>query len=121
MIGRESQAIADASDNCLIQVVAEAMKDQPALEAVKFNRAQKSISLATMGKVSDPDLERLLTTKIQNLQSGASGEKCALLDGAADCANCERSGGASHLAYLQVKHEPDTTTVTRITCPTAPR
>ena len=40
----------DAAEHCLVRSVAEVFDTEPALEAVKFNRAEHSLSLATLGK-----------------------------------------------------------------------
>src|SRR5438552_14534150 len=87
----ETQSKAAApSDNvwCLTQTVAEAMKAEPALEAVKINRAQRSISVATLGRPKTPDLEGFLTAQIRQIEQAETGQRRALLDGAADCSTC---------------------------------
>src|SRR6266581_8410872 len=83
-------ATANASDpvSCLTRTVAEAMKAEPALEAVRINRAQRSISVATLGRPRTADLEAYLTTQIREIEEVGAGQRCALLDGAADCSAC---------------------------------
>ena len=79
----ETQAPID-STLCLTRTVAEAMKVEPALEAVKINRARRSISVATLGRPKRPDLEEFLTAQIRQIERAEAGQRCALLDGAAD-------------------------------------
>ena len=55
-----TKAIADnAQSNCLVRTVADVMRREPALEAVKIDRAQHSISLATLGQ---PLLDHVATS-----------------------------------------------------------
>src|SRR5438128_4458194 len=106
---------------CLTQTVAEAMKAEPALEAVKINRALRSISVATLGRPKTPDLEGFLTAQIRHIEQAEAGQRCALLDGAADCSTCPVPQPTAPRGRLSIRLEGDTTTIARITCLTAPR
>jgi hypothetical protein len=53
-----STAVPDKGSCCLVQTVAEAFTEEPALEAVKFNRAEQSISVATMGVKDSTEIEK---------------------------------------------------------------
>src|SRR5712671_2363096 len=87
---------------CLTRTVAEAMKSEPALEAVKINRAQRSISVATLGHPKTPDLEGLLTAQIRQIEQAEAGQRCALLDGAVDCSTCPAPPPAAERGRLTV-------------------
>ena len=115
----ETQAPID-SMLCLTRTVAEAMKVEPALEAVKINRARRSISVATLGRPKRPDLEEFLTAQIRQIERAEAGQRCALLDGAADCYSCPVPQASPERGKLTVRQEGDTTTIARITCVTAP-
>src|SRR6266540_2180477 len=106
---------------CLTQTVAEAMKSEPALEAVKINRAQRSISVATLGRPKTPDLEGYLTAQIRQIEQAEAGQRCALLDGAADCSTCPMPQPPAERGRLTVRQDGDTTTIARVTCVTAPK
>ncbi|HXT39227.1 MAG TPA: heavy metal translocating P-type ATPase [Candidatus Angelobacter sp.] len=106
---------------CLTRTVAEAMNAEPALEAVKINRAQRSISVATLGLPKTPDLEGRLSAQIRQIELAESGLRCALLEGAPDCSTCPAPQPPEHRVKLAVRQEGDTTTIARITCVTAPR
>lgn len=111
-----------AASRCLVQTVAEAFKDEPALEAVKIDRAQHSISVATLGKADNGEIEKVLTERLQRLQQEeASGGGCKLLEGAPDCSGCTLVTPADAAAPLTVQHDASTTTISRVTCPTAPK
>src|SRR5256886_14490314 len=108
---------------CLTRTVAEAMKAEPTLEAVKINRAQRSISVATLGRPKTPDLEGYLTAQIRQIEQDKTGQRCALLDGAADCLTCPAPQPPAERGRLSIRQEGDTTTIARVTCVTglAPR
>ena len=104
--------------NCLVQTVADVMRREPALEAVKIDRVQQSISLATLGQ-PNPDLERVVTRQIRALQSQTP--PCRLLEGDASCDSCELSFDPEWKRTLNIQQEKATTTIARVSCPTAPR
>src|SRR5881409_1474722 len=85
---KSATAAPPASTRCLTRTVAEAMRSEPALEAVKIDRAQRSISVATLGRPKTPDLEGFLTAQIRRMEQAEAGQRCALIDGAADCSSC---------------------------------
>jgi Cd2+/Zn2+-exporting ATPase len=96
------------------------MKTEPALEAVKINRAQRSISVATLGRPKTPDLEGFLTAQIRRMEQAEAGQRCALIDGAADCSTCPVPQPPAEKSRLTIRREGDTTTIARVTCVTAP-
>jgi Zn2+/Cd2+-exporting ATPase len=111
-----------APDNsrCLVQAVAEAFDEEPSLEAVKINRAQQSISVATLGQVDNAAIERAITERIQRLQQ-AEAAACKLLDGSPDCSGCAVAPLPEVTGRLTIQHDANTTTIARVTCPTAPK
>jgi Zn2+/Cd2+-exporting ATPase len=118
-----SQPEAAAPDNphCLVQSVAEAFTQEPALEAVKINHAQRSISVATFGRPASAEIERSVTARIERIQQEESGPHCALLEGAADCSTCPTPVPLHIGRDLTIQHDAETTTIARVTCPTAPK
>src|SRR5438046_8692909 len=101
---------------CLTRTVADAMKAEPTLEAVKINRAQRSISVATLGRPKTPDLEGYLTAQIRQIEQGQTGQRCALLDGADDCSPCPAPPPPAEPGRLSLRPAGDTTTLARLTC-----
>ena len=116
----ETHAATSGPVLCLTRTVAEAMKSEPALEAVKINRAQRSISVATLGRPKAPDLEGFLTAQIRRMEQAEAGQRCALIDGAADCSTCPVPQAPAEKSRLTIRQEGDTTTIARVTCVTAP-
>jgi Cd2+/Zn2+-exporting ATPase len=118
----KKQATPDAlATPCLVQTVAEVMKSEPSLEAVKFDRARRSISVATLGRPDPAELERRLTARIQRSQEIAGTHRCQLLDGAGDCRTCDLPADQAVKQNLTVQQGPDVVTISRVTCPTAPK
>ncbi len=109
-----------SSDHCLVRTVAEAMKVDPTLEAVKFDRARRAISVAMLGRRDEAVLEKELTERIQRSQQEAE-KPCCVVAGKGDCSVCDLPVDESLERRVNVHHEPEVTTVTRVTCPTAPR
>lgn len=96
------------------------MSDEPALGAVRINRRERSISIATLGQPrSGHDLEEHLTAQIRELEEKNSGESCQLLKGSPDCSTCPASVSPDR-GRVTIRQEDDTTTISRVTCPTAP-
>jgi hypothetical protein len=56
-------------------MVAETMKGEPTLEAVKIDRVARTISVATLGRTTSADLEKNLTARISQIQDNAEGGK----------------------------------------------
>ncbi|MEW6306107.1 MAG: heavy metal translocating P-type ATPase [Verrucomicrobiota bacterium] len=109
-----------APPRCLVETVTAAMKDEPALEAVRIDRAKHAISVATLGKPKSNDLDQRLTSEIQEIERSDAAQSCGLLKGAPDCASCPIPQQTIDPGQFSIRHEGDTTTIARVTCPTAP-
>src|ERR1700722_1046253 len=105
---------------CLARSVTEALAQEPALEAVTVNRSQKTISVATLGRADVPRITERITTTIQKAGADQT-SPCALLSGQGDCQTCATPLTAGELGRISIRSEGDTTTIARVTCPTAPR
>lgn len=105
---------------CLIETVAQTMQENPTLEAVKVHRDKEIISVATMGKVEPSALDQKLSERLQTLREKEAEPACQLLHGQPSCAGCPAEQTSGTQPGLEVKHATDTTTISRITCPTAP-
>ena len=119
--GASKAGLVPDETDCLIRVVAEAMRSEPALEAVKIDRARRSVSVATLGHPRTPNLEHTLTSQIQEMEQADTGRRCALLDGAADCSDCPLPQPPAERSRLTLQKQGDVTTIARVTCVTAPK
>src|SRR5436190_1858768 len=77
----ETESKTDDGGYCLLRAVTEAMRHEPALEAVKINRAAHSVSLATLGTVQRPEVELRLTRALADIQNEPSERRCGLWQG----------------------------------------
>lgn len=112
---------ADAENaKCLARSVTEVLAKEPALEAVTVNRQRKTISVATLGQVDIPRITEQVATTIQNAQASAD-SPCGLLSGKGDCGTCALPLTEKERRAVTIQNEGDTTTIARVTCPTAPR
>src|SRR5689334_693354 len=106
------------SPHCIARSVADALADDPTLEAITINRAAQTISVATLGKTDEAQLSRRITRSFEKAQTGTEAQSCALLSGTGDCQSCETPLSAEELHRITIKREGDQTTIARVTCPT---
>lgn len=121
MASTPSSILRKYKSSCLIETVAETMRENPSLEAVQVHRDKEVISVATMGKQEPGTLDQNLSDRLQSLREQEAQPACQLLHGQTSCAGCPAEQTTGAQAGLEIEHAPDTTTISRITCPTAPR
>jgi Cd2+/Zn2+-exporting ATPase len=110
----------DPETSCLARSVVDALGEEPSLEAVTINRARQTISLATLGKTDEPRLTAAVTGRIERSYHAGRDEHCQLLEGQGDCVACEHPLSAMERGRITIRSDPETTTIARMTCPTAP-
>ena len=106
---------------CLARSVADTLAEEPALEAVTFDAAQKKISVATLGRTDVEKLTQRLTQKISAAQNSPASQGCSLLAGKGDCATCESPLTEFERKLITIQRSGEATTIARVTCPTAPK
>ena len=111
----------DLAPPCVVRAVAEALAHEPTLEAVTINRARRTISVATLGRIDEAKLSQRITDTIQNAQAAEEVQRCGLLEGTSDCATCMAPLTTQERRHIRVEHDGAATTISRVTCPTAPR
>jgi Cd2+/Zn2+-exporting ATPase len=96
------------------------MEDSPGLEAVKVDRAAGALAIAAIGR---PPGDAVVDKLRQQLQSAGqdAATPCSLLTGAETCAACPHAGQLPPADRFTVEHQPGSTLIARVTCPTAPR
>jgi Cd2+/Zn2+-exporting ATPase len=106
---------------CIARSVVRILGDEPALEAITFDRNRKTMSVATLGQV---DVGRITARVSRELEQGcdpADSEACDLLMGTGDCWSCGRRLLEQDRGRVVIQHEGERVTIARVTCPTAPR
>jgi len=109
---------------CLARSVVDTLAEEPALEAVTIDRARQKISVATLGRVPQGGIGRLterITREFEAAQAVSTGRNCNLLTGQDDCRSCDRPLSETERKTITIQNEGQTTTIARITCPTAPK
>jgi Cd2+/Zn2+-exporting ATPase len=101
---------------CLMRSVAETLIQEPGLKAVTIDRAQKKISVATIGQAESSRLSQCISDKFQV----DSGNACKLLQGKDECHACSAPLTSEEFGKISVVSTPTATTISRVTCPTAP-
>jgi Cd2+/Zn2+-exporting ATPase len=103
-----------------MQSVSAAFAADPNLEAITLNKAAQTISVATMGKAPDVQLAERIRSKIREAQDGEAVTPCQLWEGNPNCKVCPTPlAPLERLAY-RIDHKDGRTTISRVTCPTAP-
>ena len=107
--------------SCFTRAVTNVLAEEPALEAVTIDRTHQKISVATLGRTDVEKLSARISTQFQQAQETAAGQTCSLLSGAGDCLTCETPLTELERRNITIQHTSCTTTIARVTCPTAPR
>jgi Cd2+/Zn2+-exporting ATPase len=107
--------------HCVARSVAKALAEDPSLEAVTIDRAQKTISVATIGRTDRPKIAERISSTLQHAQEDQKERGCTLLVGAGECRSCIQPLPDSEHRRITIHHEGDKTTIARVTCPTAPK
>src|SRR5947208_4583613 len=110
----------EEAPECLLKLVGEAMKVEPSLEAVKLDHDKQAISIATLGPPRVHEIQETLSEQIAALEE-ESKNRCALLRGEGSCGACHPPEGIQDLKFLDIRKDGNTTTISRVSCPTSPR
>ncbi len=110
-----------SGSRCLARSVVATLAEEPTLEAVTIDRTRQTISVATLGRSDVERLTERLTTKFREAQEADGDHKCSLLIGRGDCSSCATPLEAEERLRITIRHNEGTTTIARVTCPTAPK
>jgi len=117
----ESKNNTAAPATCLARSVLEVLSREPTLEAVSINPAEQKISVATLGQTDVVRLSQQLTERLESARTAPRELRCALLEGAGHCGSCSAPLTPEELRRIVIRQEGATTTIARVTCPTAPK
>ncbi len=106
---------------CLARSVVDTLAEEPALEAVTIDRAHQKISVATLGRTDVSRLTERIRAEFEAAQSVSAGRHCNLFTGQDDCRSCDRPLSETERKKITIRNEGQTTTIARVTCPTAPK
>ncbi len=106
---------------CLARSVAQALAEDPTLEAVTVDQARQTISVATLGNTDVPQLTERISATVRHAQEAGDTQRCTLLAGETTCQTCAQPLSEFERQKITIRQEADTTTIARVTCPTAPK
>ena len=109
------------TSHCLARSVVSALVEDPTLEAVTIDRARKRISVATLGNTDVPRLTERISGTLERAQQTRAKRRCTLLAGHGQCATCTMPLSDAERRRISICHEGEKTTISRVTCPTAPK
>ena len=119
---RPKPAGADATGHpCVARSVVDTLAEEAGLEAVTIDPAQQKISVATLGRADVEKLTRRLTEKFQTAGQGDEPQGCTILKDGSDCSGCGHSLNELEQRKISIHREGASTTIARVTCPTAPK
>jgi Zn2+/Cd2+-exporting ATPase len=107
--------------HCVARSVVSALIEDPTLEAVTINRARKTILVATLGRTDVPKLTERISATFNRAQQTKAKRRCTLLAGHGNCQSCTYPLSELERQRIAIEHQGDTTTIARVTCPTAPK
>ena len=111
----------DLKSHCLARSVVNALAEDPSLEAVTIDRARKTISVATLGRTDAPRIGERISQTFERAQETQAKRHCTLLAGEGECQTCVQPLSEQERKRVTIQHAGATTTIARVTCPTAPK
>jgi len=108
------------AESCLARSVAATLAEEPGLEAVTIDGARQKVSVATLGRTDVDKLTERLSQKLAAASSANEGNRCSLLAGGDECRTCRQPLTGDERRKITIHTEGATTTIARVTCPTAP-
>ena len=117
----QTEPIVSEPARCLARSVVDAFKEDPSLEAVTIDRSRQTLSVATLGKTDVPQVTERIRQTIQRAQTDQGEGTCQLLAGEGDCRTCAQPLSEAELRRITIQRQGGSTTIARVTCPTAPR
>jgi Cd2+/Zn2+-exporting ATPase len=111
---------ASVSSKCLTRSVVDVLSKEPTLEAITINRSRQVLSVATLGQTDVPRLTSRLAERLHQTETADKDVHCALLAGEGNCSTCDAPLSVKELEKIAIRQDGDTTTIARVTCPTAP-
>ena len=106
---------------CLVEGVVQILAQEPRVEAVTVRPADASVSIATLDRKEDPALAERVKGMFERMRSSPDGHHCGLLTGQGSCSHCESHSPEEVRAQIRVTQNAQATTLSRLSCPTAPR
>ena len=108
-------------ERCVARSMVNTMSVEPSLEAVTIDGANRKVSVATLGRLDVGKLTERISHDLETAQKAFAQNPCNLLNGSRDCAGCSQPLSAVELRKISIRTEGQTTTIARVTCPTAPK
>jgi Cd2+/Zn2+-exporting ATPase len=120
-VPRQDKKDPDLRSHCLARSVVNALAEDPSLEAVTIDRARKTISVATLGRTDAPRIGERISQTLEQAQETQAKRHCTLLAGEGECQTCVQPLSEQERKRITIQHAGATTTIARVTCPTAPK
>src|SRR2546428_239144 len=100
---------------CFARSVLNALQKDRSLEAVTIDRQKHTISLATLGQADVAGLSARIAADFEAAESADATNTCLLLNGNADCAQCDTPLTAEERTRVNIRTDGPSTTIARVT------
>ncbi|MCS7089858.1 MAG: cation-translocating P-type ATPase [Verrucomicrobiota bacterium] len=105
---------------CMARAILRAFAEEPSLEAVSVDPRRRVLEVATLGRTNVVRLRDRVEQAVRTAAKHYAVDRCGLVMGQGACHTCGRPLSADWRQRFRIRHENGVTTITRVTCPTAP-
>jgi Cd2+/Zn2+-exporting ATPase len=113
---RTQSAVADRP--CFVKVAAMELARNHSVEAISIKAGEGTISVATLGRVSDSGMAERIQESLAKVQADPTAEHCRLLQSDPSCARCGHPLEPIRKQGFAVTEGGGAVTVARVRCPT---
>jgi Cd2+/Zn2+-exporting ATPase len=117
----QSHPIAVLDKRCLVHAAASELAQHQSVEAIAIKTGEGKISVATIGRDSDPAVAGQIQAALAKVQTDATAEDCRLLQTDPSCAQCKQPLESIRQQGFTITESAGGVTVARIRCPSAPK
>ena len=117
----QTQPGAVKEESCLVNAAATELARHHSVEAISIKAGEGKISVATIGRVSDPGVAVRIQESLAKVQADPAAERCRLLQSDSGCTRCEHPLEPIRQQGFTLTESGGAVTVARVRCPTAPK
>jgi Zn2+/Cd2+-exporting ATPase len=117
----QTPSCAELEDRCLVHTAATELAKNQSVEAISIKAMEGTISVATLGPVSETGVAKRIQDSLGKIQAARSASQCRLLQAEPSCARCEHPLGPIRQRGFTITESGGAVTIARVRCPTVPK
>ena len=117
----QTPSYAEPEDRCLVHTAATELAKNQSVEAISIRAMEGTISVATLGRVSETGLAERIQESLGEMRTARSAPQCRLLQAEPGCARCEHPLEPIRQRGFTITESGGTVTIARVRCPTVPK